>query len=69
MPIFEYVCQECNHTFEELVLKEEEGPSRCPACGKPQVTRVLSAGSFRPHGIPRGSGGFKLPKCAKQSGN
>ena len=68
MPIFEYTCQDCNHLFEALVLAGDEAPSRCPACGRRNVARVLSPGSFRPHGIPKGSGGFKLPKCARGSG-
>lgn len=30
MPVYEYVCKECKHPFEALVLGEEK--PRCPAC-------------------------------------
>ena len=32
MPIFEYVCKNCKHTFEELV-KRFDDKVVCPKCG------------------------------------
>ena len=32
MPIYEYVCEDCRHPFEKIVLKREETIS-CPSCG------------------------------------
>ncbi|MGB5984925.1 MAG: zinc ribbon domain-containing protein [Desulfobacterales bacterium] len=67
MPIFEFKCQDCQRVFEELVLRDDDPPARCPACGRGDICRVLSSGSFRPHGIAKGSGGFKPPACLSGS--
>jgi putative FmdB family regulatory protein len=40
MPIFEYVCQECQHQFETLVLGSTV-PS-CPACDSQELERQIS---------------------------
>lgn len=65
MPIFEYVCRNCQATFETLVLPGEGEMPACPQCGGKDVEKLMSAGAVRPHGIPTGSGGWSLPKCAK----
>jgi putative FmdB family regulatory protein len=63
MPIFEYVCQECECQFEQLLLRPDDPPPECPECGQRRVKKLVSAGSVRPRGIPTGSGGFKGPAC------
>jgi putative FmdB family regulatory protein len=45
VPIYEFVCESCDHEFEELVgahvgLRESE--VRCPECGSEAVERRLS---------------------------
>ena len=40
MPLFEYVCQTCEHEFEALVLGSSI-PS-CPACGSEELERQIS---------------------------
>ena len=40
MPLYEYICQACNHQFEALVRKNDT-PS-CPSCKSEQLERVLS---------------------------
>ena len=40
MPIYEYVCNDCNTYFEEIVLKEEK--IRCPKCNGQNTKRLLS---------------------------
>jgi putative FmdB family regulatory protein len=40
MPIYEYVCMECEAHFEELVRGDEE--PACPDCGAARVSRQLS---------------------------
>jgi putative FmdB family regulatory protein len=68
MPIYEFRCEDCRREFEEVILPtladplDDQNPE-CPSCGSRKVERILSAGSFRPHGIPKGKGGFKPPKC------
>ncbi|HOB22849.1 MAG: zinc ribbon domain-containing protein [Firmicutes bacterium] len=47
MPIFEYVCQDCNATFEKLVFPTESEPPRCSKCDSINVKRLLSSFAFR----------------------
>jgi len=41
MPIYEYVCQECNRPFERIVLRQTE-PISCPNCGSKRNTLQYS---------------------------
>ena len=44
MPIFEFVCSECGHPFEELVRNSDAiGGVACPSCGSKQVKKILSS--------------------------
>ena len=47
MPIYEFVCMECEHHFEELLRLNEADPD-CPDCGSPKARRQLSV--FAAHG-------------------
>lgn len=67
MPIYEYQCKACCHCFEEIVFMRDDTNPECPKCGCSDVQKLISAASVRPLGIPKGSGGFKPPKC-KPSG-
>lgn len=69
MPIYEFMCNKCSKEFEALILSENEPVPSCPECRGDDVSKLLSAGSFRPHGIPSGSGGFKPPACASSGGS
>jgi len=40
VPIYEYVCMQCESHFEELVRNGEEPP--CPDCGAVNVRRQFS---------------------------
>jgi putative FmdB family regulatory protein len=40
MPLYEYTCRGCRHTFEALV-RDATVPV-CPACQNPDVERLLS---------------------------
>jgi len=40
MPIFEYVCKECQHQFETLVYGKEE--AACPKCQSKKLEPQLS---------------------------
>ena len=46
MPIYEYVCMQCESHFEELVRNGEE--PNCPDCGAANVRKQLSV--FAAHG-------------------
>lgn len=44
MPLYEYRCEKCGHTFEELVF-HEDAEMECPRChGK--VTKLMSSFSY-----------------------
>jgi putative FmdB family regulatory protein len=40
MPLYEYVCQECD-SQAELLVKGSEQPN-CPKCGSARLTKLLS---------------------------
>jgi len=44
MPLYEFRCEECGHTFEKLVMSDE-GNVRCPNC-KGQVRKLMSPFSY-----------------------
>ncbi len=44
MPIYEYKCQLCGHTFEQLVFHEATRP-QCPRC-QGRVEKLMSLFSF-----------------------
>jgi len=45
MPIYEYQCNKCNHTFEQLQLQSDASPQSCPKCGD-TVEKLMSAGAY-----------------------
>jgi putative FmdB family regulatory protein len=75
MPIFEYICQECQHEFEALVFGRDK--AKCPKCESKRLSPQLSVfamstkasagiGEARPTGgcgscgDPRGPGACSL---------
>ena len=40
MPIFEYICQECQHEFETLVFGRDK--AKCPKCQSQKLSPQLS---------------------------
>ena len=57
MPIYEYVCMECESHFEELVRGDEQ--VACPDCAATNVARQFSIvrGARRGEGAVASSGG------------
>ncbi len=47
MPIYEYLCRECNHAFDALQKLSDDPLTDCPDCGKPALRKLLSAPNFR----------------------
>ena len=47
MPIYGYVCKNCEHTLDVLQKISDDPLVDCPECGKPQLKRQLSAPRFR----------------------
>jgi putative FmdB family regulatory protein len=51
MPIYEFVCMECESHYEELVPMGEAAD--CPDCGSANVRKQFSV--FAAHGVESGS--------------
>jgi putative FmdB family regulatory protein len=47
MPIYEYACQNCGHTFDALQKMSAEPLTDCPECGEQTLKKLLSAPNFR----------------------
>lgn len=47
MPIYEYGCGDCGHEMEALQKMSDAPLSDCPACGKPALSKKVSAAGFR----------------------
>ena len=47
MPIYGYICNNCEHTLDALQKMSDDSLVECPACGEPQLKRQLSAPRFR----------------------
>lgn len=45
MPTYEYECKACKHRFEELQSFSEAPLTKCPACKKKKLQRLLGAGA------------------------
>lgn len=45
MPTYEYRCQECGQTFEEVLHMSEQDTARplCPACESREVEQLMSS--------------------------
>lgn len=69
MPIFEFECAECNHTFEFLARSAaEQKQAQCPKCESKRVTKQFSAfgvsGGAKPSSssAPAASSGPCMPR-------
>jgi putative FmdB family regulatory protein len=47
MPFYEYQCQRCGHHLEAMQKVSDKQLRKCPKCGKPALTRLMSAPVFR----------------------
>jgi putative FmdB family regulatory protein len=68
MPIYEFQCNACGHHFDRLMFPSDNMEIECPKCNSKDVKKLISAGNFRPDGIPSGSGGFTAPSCSPSGG-
>ena len=56
MPIYEYGCEVCGHTFERLQKVSDEPVRDCPECDeKGKVKKLISRSSF----VLKGGGWYK----------
>jgi putative FmdB family regulatory protein len=47
MPIYEYRCGACGHKLEALQKLSDSPLKECPACGRSQLTKLVSAAGFQ----------------------
>lgn len=47
MPIYEFQCASCGTVFDSLQKMSDPDPDACPQCEKPQISRRVTAPSFR----------------------
>ena len=45
MPTYEYRCRKCGHEFEEFQSITADPITKCPACGKKAVERLIGTGA------------------------
>lgn len=67
MPIYEYRCTECGHRFDVLQKMSDEALKDCPDCGKPALTKLVSAPAFRLAGSGWYETDFKTDKDKKKN--
>ena len=65
MPIYEFECEKCHHTFEKLIFPSEDKNPKCPECHSKKVKKLMSAGGRVTLNVPAGyGGGATPPSCA-----
>lgn len=47
MPIYEYQCDTCGHHLEALQGMNDAPLTDCPECGKPALSKMISAAGFQ----------------------
>jgi putative FmdB family regulatory protein len=62
MPIYEYRCDACGHELDELQKLSDAPLTDCPKCGKPALTRLVSAAGFQLKGTGWYATDFKTKK-------
>lgn len=62
MPMYEYECKKCDHTFETLVFDGDE--VECPECKSRKLEKLLSLpGKSGALSMASGCGDLSLPPC------
>ena len=65
MPIFEYSCKQCGHTFEKLVSRSRrKDAQQCPDCGAVEADKLVSAFSSK----IAGGGDYTAPAPSRSGG-
>ena len=45
MPTYDYLCQNCDHTFEKFQSITAKPLKKCPDCKKPKLNRLIGTGA------------------------
>jgi len=71
VPLYDFRCRACRHTFEALVRVNQEGsgflpPSECPSCGAADLERLPSVFAATSPEKRQAAASAKVQKDAKQ---
>ncbi len=69
MPIYEYACALCGHTFDEIQKITEPPITACPSCKQEGARRLISASAFILKGGGWYSDGYGLGGSGKSGGS
>ena len=61
MPIFEYICKDCQHEFETLVFGRDK--AKCPKCQSQKLSPQLSVFAMSAKGSPGASSAMSSGGC------
>lgn len=67
MPIYEYQCKACGHTFDTIQSFSEEALTDCPVCKEPALKKLISASAFHLKGSGWYVTDFKNPPAKADS--
>ena len=45
MPTYQYECEKCGYSFEELQSMTDKKLKKCPKCGRNSLARLIGGGS------------------------
>ena len=45
MPTYDYLCENCGHTFEKFQMMSDRVLRTCPECGKKKLRRLIGTGA------------------------
>ena len=45
MPTYDYICDACEHEFEEFQMMSAKQLKKCPECGKNKLRRLIGTGA------------------------
>ena len=65
MPIFEYICQECQHEFETLIFGRDK--AKCPKCQSQKLSPQLSVFAMSTKGCARHVGSHRRMRLLRRS--
>ena len=69
MPIYEYECEACAHTFEAFQKMVDAPLKECPECKKAALKKLISASAFRLKGDGWYETDFKTGSKKNLAGN
>jgi putative FmdB family regulatory protein len=69
VPIYEYQCDDCEHTLEKLQKISDDPLQDCPECGEQGLRKLISAVAFRLKGSGWYETDFKDKKDQKNLSN